>query len=123
MQLLKKSSQTGVIFQNRRFRSAVFFVPNLINCMRDYHAGGVIIFLKIHLCYIKTGNILIISTNENGICFAIVIKTPFFGLRGVFWGKTGSEAIIPVDRLIPPPVGGKFRSQSFFCVTFIPLTL
>ena len=28
-------------------------MPNLINCMRDCHAGGVIIFLKIHLCYIK----------------------------------------------------------------------
>ena len=44
---------------------------------------------------------MIIRTNENGICFAIVIKASFFGLRGVFWGKTGSEAIIPVDRLIP----------------------
>jgi|MDTE01.3.fsa_nt_gb hypothetical protein len=41
--------------------------------------------------------------------------TSFFGLRGVFRGKTGSEVLIPVVRFLPPPVGGKFRSQSFFC--------
>ena len=51
------------------------------------------------------------------------LVTSFFGLRGVFRGKTGSEAFIPVARLIPPPVGGKFRSQSFFYVTFVLLAV